>query len=61
MELPTEQLLVIDARARRVLEACERTLQFKAGCGFVMTPEQLVEYRRLQAEEQLAAQCEAEA
>ncbi len=52
---------VIDARTRRVEIAVERTQQFKAGCGFVMTPAQLLEYQRLQTEELLAAQCEAEA
>lgn len=59
LPLPLEEY--IDARTRRTLEACEATLQFKAGCGFVMTPEQLATYRELQMEELLAAQCEAEA
>ena len=51
----------LSARARRVEEAVERTTQFRATCGFVMTPAELVEYQRLQMEELLAAQSEAEA
>lgn len=60
-ELAPEQIKYLDARTRRTIEACERTAQYKAACGFVMTPAQLIEYRRLQTEELLAAQCEAEA
>lgn len=59
LSLPLEQY--IDARTRRTIEACERTMQYKAACGFVMSPEQLTRYRELQTEELLAAQCEAEA
>jgi hypothetical protein len=51
----------LSARARRVQEAVDRTSQYRAGCGFVLTPAQLNELRRLQSEELLAAQCEAEA